>query len=77
MALVKVYTGSEIMATGVKSKLEEAGINPMVKNNIKSATLAGFPAIGQAMELYVEEHEVETANAVIAQFKKHTYAFYT
>lgn len=70
MALVKVYSGSEIEVTPVKAVLEEAGINPMVKNNVQSATLAGFGTFGQAMELYVEEHEVEAAAKIVAGFNK-------
>lgn len=70
MALVKVYSGSEIEATPVKGRLEEAGINPVVKDNIQSATVAGFGPIGQAMELYVEEHEAEAAVKIIAEFNK-------
>ncbi|WP_417351753.1 putative signal transducing protein [Flavobacterium alkalisoli] len=69
MALVKIYSGSEIEATPIKLTLEEAGINPVVKDNIQSATVAGFGSFGQAMELYVEEHEVEAA-AKIAGFNK-------
>lgn len=53
----------------VKQRLEEASINPVVKNNVQSATVAGFGTIGQAVELYVEEHEVDAANAIVAKFK--------
>lgn len=50
MALVKIYSGSEIEATPIKLTLEEAGINPVVRDNIQSATVAGFGSFGQAME---------------------------
>ncbi|QEE51434.1 DUF2007 domain-containing protein [Flavobacterium alkalisoli] len=70
MALVKIYSGSEIEATPIKLTLEEAGINPVVKDNIQSATVAGFGSFGQAMELYVEEHEVEVAAKIVAGFNK-------
>ncbi|RYJ41714.1 putative signal transducing protein [Flavobacterium beibuense] len=70
MALVKIYSGSEIEATPIKLTLEEAGINPVVRDNIQSATVAGFGSFGQAMELYVEEHEVEAAAKIVAGFNK-------
>ena len=70
MALVKIYSGSEIEATPIKLTLEDAGINPVVKDNIQSATVTGFGPIGQAMELYVEEHEVEAAAKIVAGFNK-------
>ena len=70
MALVKIYSGSEIEATPIKLTLEEAGINPVVRDNIQSATVAGFGSFGQAMELYVEEHEVEAAAKIVSGFNK-------
>ena len=69
MGLIKIYSGSEIEVTPVKTALQEAGIDPIVKNNVQSATSAGFPTIGQAVELYVEENEAEEANAIISRFK--------
>ncbi|KGO81913.1 hypothetical protein Q763_06495 [Flavobacterium beibuense F44-8] len=70
MALVKVYSGSEIEVAPVKAVLEEAGINPVVKNNVQSATLAGFGSFGQAMELYVEGYEADKAKTLITNYIK-------
>lgn len=70
MALVKVYSGSEIEVAPVKAVLEEAGINPVVKNNVQSATLAGFGSFGQAMELYVEAYEADKAKILITNYIK-------
>ncbi|MFL9838026.1 DUF2007 domain-containing protein [Flavobacterium sp. ST-75] len=70
MALVKVYSGSEIEVAPVKAVLEEAGINPVVKNNVQSATLAGFGSFGQAMELYVEAYEADKAKTLITNYIK-------
>lgn len=69
MALIKIFEGSEIIVMPVKQKLEEAGISPIVKNNIQSATIAGFGTLGQAMELYVEDFQAQAATAIVAQFK--------
>ncbi|WP_417366257.1 putative signal transducing protein [Flavobacterium beibuense] len=70
MALVKVYSGSEIEVAPVKAVLEEADINPVVKNNVQSATLAGFGSFGQAMELYVEAYEADKAKTLITNYTK-------
>lgn len=70
MALVKVYSGSEIEVAPVKAVLEEAGINPVVKNNVQSATLAGFGSFGQAIELYVEAYEAEKTKTLITNYTK-------
>lgn len=69
MALIKVFEGSEIMAMPVKQRLEQAGINPVIKNNIQSATVVGFGTLGLAMELYVEDTQAQAAFAIVAQFK--------
>lgn len=66
MSTVKIYSGNEIMAASVKSKLEEAGISIVVRDNIQSATLAGFGSLGQVVNIYVNEEDAEKAKAIIA-----------
>lgn len=66
MSTVKIYSGNEIMAASVKNKLEEAGISIVVRDNIQSATLAGFGSLGQVVNIYVNEEDAEKAKAIIA-----------
>ena len=66
MNTVKVYSGNEIMAASVKNKLEEAGISIIVRDNIQSATLAGFGSLGQVVNIYVNEEDAEKAKTIIA-----------
>ncbi|KAF2519456.1 DUF2007 domain-containing protein [Flavobacterium salilacus subsp. salilacus] len=65
MAMVKVYGGSEIMAQSVQIKLEEAGISTIIKDNIESATLAGFGSFGQTVQIFVNEEDVAKATGII------------
>ncbi|NDI98285.1 DUF2007 domain-containing protein [Flavobacterium sp. LaA7.5] len=65
MAMVKVYGGSEIMAQSVQIKLEEAGIRTIIKDNIESATLAGFGSFGQTVQIFVNEEDVAKATGII------------
>lgn len=65
MAMVKVYGGSEIMAQSVQAKLEEAGIETIIKDNIESATLAGFGSFGQTVQIFVNEEDVAKATSII------------
>ncbi|AXG72767.1 DUF2007 domain-containing protein [Flavobacterium arcticum] len=65
MAMVKVYGGSEIMAQSVQAKLEEAGISTIIKDNIESATLAGFGSFGQTVQIFVNEEDVAKATGII------------
>lgn len=69
MALKKIFSGSEIMAASLQQKLEEIDIFPVVKNNLQAARVAGFGNIGQAVELFIEEHELPKAEKVIEKFK--------
>jgi hypothetical protein len=69
MGLMKVFSGSEILALALQQKIEAAGVATVMKNNIQSATLAGFGTTGQAVELFIQETEFAKANPVIEEFR--------
>lgn len=69
MGLMKAFSGSEILALALQSKLEEAGVETLVKNNIQSARLAGFGTSGTAVEVFIQETDFAKANPVIEQFR--------
>ena len=69
MAAVKIFSGSEILATGLQQKLEEIDIFPIVKNNMQAARTAGFGNAGLAVELFIEERELPLAEQVIEDYK--------
>ncbi len=66
---MKVFSGSEILALALKQKMEEVGVDTVLKNNIQSATMAGFGALGQAVELFIQETDFSKANPVIEEFR--------
>ena len=68
MGLMKVFSGSEILALSLKERIEAIGIDVVMKNNIQSARLAGFGSSGQAVELFVQEVEYGKVNPVIEEF---------
>lgn len=68
MALMKVFSGSEILAIALKEKLAEAGVETTKKDNIQSARLGGFGAADLAVEVFIEETDFEKANPVIEDF---------
>lgn len=68
MALVKIFSGSEILVIGLQQKLEELNIYPVIKNNMEAARTAGFGNIGMAVELYIEE-EIPLAEKTIEEYK--------
>ena len=69
MGLMKVFSGSEILALALQQKIEEVGVNTVVKNNIQSARLAGFGNSGQAVEVFIQETDFAKANPVIEDFR--------
>lgn len=69
MGLMKVFSGSEILATALQAKIEAVGLQTIIKNNIQSAKLAGFGDTGQAVELFIQETDFAKANPVIEEFR--------
>lgn len=69
MGLMKVFSGSEILASALQEKIEEIGVNTLLKNNIQSSRLAGFGNLGQAVELFIQEIDFSKANPVIEEFR--------
>lgn len=69
MGLMKVFSGSEILALALQQKIEAIGVDTVLKNNIQSARLGGFGTSGQAVELFVQETEFAKVNPVIEEFR--------
>lgn len=66
MALVKIFSGSEIQVQALRQRLFEDGIDSIVKDHIESGRLAGF--VGYDVDLYVEGDNVIRANQIVAAF---------
>ena len=66
---MKVFSGSEALALALKEKIEAAGVDTVIKDNIQSARLAGFGNSGQAVELFIQETDFAKANPVIEEFR--------
>lgn len=71
MALVKIFSGSEILAQALQTRLEKISVGVIVKNNIQSSTMSGFGGLGQAVEVFIEDRdrEKEKVAKVIEDFK--------
>ena len=66
---MKVFSGSEVLALALKEKIEAAGVDTVIKDNIQSARLAGFGSSGSAVELFIQETDFSKANPVIEEFR--------
>lgn len=69
MGLMKVFSGSEILAQALQQKIEEIGVNTVLKDNIQSARLGGFGNSDLAVELFIQETDFSKANPVIEEFR--------
>jgi hypothetical protein len=69
MGLMKIFSGSEILAQALQQKIEEKGVNTVLKNNIQSARLAGFGSSNLAVEVFIQEIDFGKANPIIEEFR--------
>ncbi|MEY2630228.1 MAG: hypothetical protein RLZZ469_1125 [Bacteroidota bacterium] len=69
MGLIKIFSGSEILALQLKDKLESIDLNVVIKDNIQSARLGGFGSADLAVELFIQETDFHKANPVIEAFR--------
>lgn len=67
---VKVFSGSSIIVTLIIERLEEIGINPVIKDESESARMAGFGAsIQNYQEVYVYKDELSKALPIVETIK--------
>lgn len=69
MGMIKVFSGSEILAQALNEKIKAVGVDTIMKDNIQSARLGGFGNSGSAVEIFIEEVDFGKANAVIEEFR--------
>jgi len=69
MGLMKVFSGSEVLAIALQERLEEAGVETTKKDNIQSARMGGFPRADVAVEVFIQETDFAKANPVIEDFR--------
>ena len=68
MGLVKIFSGSEILALDLKQRIEAQGISVEIKN-INQANV--FPSLnnGKAVEVFIKENDFMKVNQVVEDFK--------
>ena len=69
MGIMKVFSGSEILADVLKLKIEEVGVEVVKKDNLQSARLAGFGNTDLAVELFVVERYYGKISPVLEEFR--------
>ncbi|MBB3124749.1 hypothetical protein FHS04_002276 [Mesoflavibacter sabulilitoris] len=67
---IKIYTGDFLTSQRIQQRLEDIGINAVVKNEDESARLAGFAnPVPSLQDIYVHETELEKAKTVVDAIK--------
>lgn len=69
MGLIKIFSGSEILALALQKQLEDKNINTMLKNNIQSARLGGFGNADLAVEIFIQEIDFGKASPILEDFR--------
>ncbi|MFY0481902.1 putative signal transducing protein [Flavobacterium sp. PLA-1-15] len=69
MGLIKIFSGSEILAKNLQQRIEGAGIDTVIKDNIQSARLGGFGNSDLAVEVFIQEVDFGKANPIIEEFR--------
>ena len=68
MGLIKVFSGEEILAIGLKERLEKANIEVVLRENNQANVLPSIQT-AKAAELFIEEVDFGKANPVIEEFR--------
>lgn len=62
----KIYTGNPFITQQIVTRLQEIGVEPIVKDESESAHLAGFAAnIDGDREIHVNNDEVDGAMSIV------------
>lgn len=69
MGLIKIFSGSDILAKNLQQRIEDAGISTVIKDNIQSARLGGFGNSDLAVEVFIQEVDFSKANPIIEEFR--------
>ena len=65
---MKIFSGEEILAIGLKEKLEESNIHVEIRNN-NQATVLPSTQSAKAVELFIHEIDFGKANPLIEVFR--------
>ena len=68
MGLIKIFSGEEILAVGLKERLEKANISVVLRENNQANVLPSIQT-AKAAELFIEEVNYGKANPVIEEFR--------
>lgn len=67
---IKVFAGTSIIVNRLNYLLEKANIHSIIKDHIASGNAIGFGTLGNSVELFILNTDIEKANTIINNFQK-------
>jgi hypothetical protein len=68
MGLMKIFSGTEVLAVSLQNKIEAVGITTVIKNN-KQANVESNYKSDRVVELFIQETDFSKVNPVIEEFR--------
>lgn len=68
MGLIKIFSGEETLAVGLKDQLEHANISVVIRNNNQANVLPSVKS-NKAVELFIQEVDYGKAHPVIDAYR--------
>ena len=68
MGLMKIFSGSEMLAVALQNKIEAIGITTVIRNNNQANVLPSIQT-DKAVELFIQEVDFGKASPVIEEFR--------
>lgn len=68
MGLIKIFSGSEMLAQALQQKIEAIGVATVIRNNNQANVIPSIQT-DKAVELFIQETDFNKANPVIEEFR--------
>jgi len=68
MGLIKIFSGKELLALSLQQKIEEIGVNTVIRINNQANVLPSIQT-EKAVELFIQEVDFGKVNPVIEEFR--------
>ncbi|WP_167455874.1 putative signal transducing protein [Tenacibaculum singaporense] len=66
---IKVFSGSQIFVNRLSQLLNEIEVPYLVKDNKEAGRVAGFGTLGNSIDVFIYESDLEKAQRTIDDFK--------
>lgn len=68
MGLIKIFSGSEMLAQALQQKIEAIGVGTVIRNNNQANVIPSIQT-DKAVELFIQETDFNKAYPVIEEFR--------